>query len=116
MANWSLSESSLAPYAERFASASRDGAVTIREVTVTQQFDLRGDGSDAKFRNAVSSAISCELPAESCTVSLCDDGHKILWLGPDEWLIVKEAEDDSAGLNALGPRSRGSTPALSTSV
>ena len=66
------------------------GGVTLidglRELPVLAQLDLRLDLDDAAARHAVESVIG-PLPLEPNTVHGGADAA-ILWLGPDEWLIV----------------------------
>ena len=51
------------------------------------KLDLRGDAGDQAFLDAINEATGLALPVEANTVAA--GGHKaILWLGPDEWLIV----------------------------
>ena len=65
-------------------------------VELTERFpiacvNLRGAPSDAKFVRAVTSVTDLAPPAQPCTcvVSLfCS----ILWLGPDEWLVMSETQ------------------------
>ena len=48
---------------------------------------LRGDRADAKFRRAVSTALGLGPVAEPLTAARRRD-VAMLWLGPDEWLVV----------------------------
>lgn len=69
------------------------------------QVSVRGDGSDERFRNAVGAIIGAPPPLEPNTVAGpadLTDGARILWLGPDEWLVVAaDADADlAATLNA----------------
>jgi sarcosine oxidase subunit gamma len=58
----------------------------VREVPFLTQLDLRLDPGDAQTREAVESVIG-RLPLEPNTVQGGADAA-VLWLGPDEWLVV----------------------------
>lgn len=49
--------------------------------------DLRGDPSNAGFLASAQSALGAALPVKPNTTAASAD-CKILWLGPDEWLLV----------------------------
>lgn len=82
--------SSLASLANQFQTASQDGAVNIREVQTSVQIALRGNPDDPAFRQATEQALTCALPLKACSTCRTPDGHKVLWLGPDDWLFVSE--------------------------
>jgi sarcosine oxidase subunit gamma len=88
------SASPLAALAPRFAA--RHG-VTLAE-RVLAQVNLRGDAADPAFRAAVRTAIGGDVPIEPNTVTTAADGCAVLWLGPDEWLVV--GDGDPAALTA----------------
>lgn len=52
---------------------------------------VRGDARDPRFVRAIADAIDLELPVKPGTTShhLLD---AVLWLGPDEWLVVSETQ------------------------
>lgn len=58
----------------------------LREVPFLAQVDLRLDPADVAARTAVESIVG-PLPTEPNTVQGGSDAA-VLWLGPDEWLIV----------------------------
>ncbi|MEM7172499.1 MAG: sarcosine oxidase subunit gamma family protein [Pseudomonadota bacterium] len=87
-------ETSLAAFAASFADTSKQGEVTIRECRLAQQVNLRGDSADKAVIKGAKAALGCDLPLDACTVASAKAGHKVLWLGPDEWLVV--AEDAAA--------------------
>lgn len=60
---------------------------SIQELAFTTQVNLRGDASDRAFVDGVRQAIGCDLPADANTFSQ-GPGAALLWLGPDEWLVV----------------------------
>jgi len=75
------------------APAAKSG-IRVSEETFTSQFVLRGDASDEAFLAAILDALGTSLPITPNTVSGGGDAG-ILWLGPDEWLVVG---DESAGI------------------
>ena len=66
----------------------------LREVPFLTQFDLRLDPGDAEAREAVESVIG-QLPIEPNTVHGGAEAA-VLWLGPDEWLVVGPPDGESA--------------------
>jgi len=67
----------------------------VRELPFLTQIDLRADPSDAALMARLSEAIGGRPPTEPNTAVVSDDGTRhVLWLGPDEWLIL--AEPDAA--------------------
>lgn len=93
--------SSLVPYAAHFAAIAR-GDLAIREVPFQVQVNLRGDPGAEGFGNAVRTVAGCALPGAN-QVSRGPD-RSVLWLGPDEWLVVSangEGPDLAAEFLAL---------------
>ena len=88
--------SALAPYAEHFAAIARDD-LAIREVPFQVQVNLRGDPGAEGFGKAVRTVAGCALPGAN-QVSRGPD-RSVLWLGPDEWLVVS-ADGEGADLAA----------------
>ncbi|WP_354644698.1 sarcosine oxidase subunit gamma [Kitasatospora camelliae] len=67
-------------------STTGERGVRLREVPFLAQLDLqlRPDGAAAR---RIASALGTPLPTEPNTVSAA--GHlRVLWLGPEEWLVV----------------------------
>ncbi|MBY0559501.1 sarcosine oxidase subunit gamma [Hyphomicrobium sp.] len=61
---------------------------------------LRGNGADPAFATAASTAIGVSLPLRPCTFA-SSNGKTILWLSPDEWMIVCPRAQLSALLGSL---------------
>ena len=73
---------------EARASAADPGAgVALGECSIRGLLVLRGQGENAGFRGAVSAALGLEPAVEPLT-SVRKRDVSILWLGPDEWLVV----------------------------
>jgi sarcosine oxidase subunit gamma len=94
-----LRRSPLADRAETLAAASSD-AVTLTEVPFLAAVNLRVDPeSDAARR--VGERLGTPLPVVPNTVAGAGS-RSVLWLGPDEWLVVGPDGDAPALLALLG--------------
>ena len=71
----------------RAAAVVEEAGVMLGESPIRGLLLLRGDGSGAKFRSAVSTALAVEPVVEPLTAVRKRD-VTMLWLGPDEWLVV----------------------------
>lgn len=78
-----------------------DAGIVLTEVRFPTLLNLRGDASDAAFGSGVESVLGLVPPAAPNTVSQTDE-MAVLWLAPDEWLVVAsgEAEDLPGKLEA----------------
>ena len=85
--------SPLAEYADRFASLahSSGGRLELREVPFLTQINLRVDPSDSALMKAAGEALGVDLPLHPNTVA-SSSNRSVLWLGPDEWLVVARAD------------------------
>jgi sarcosine oxidase subunit gamma len=103
MADAANRQSPLASLAGEMAGASvaGPGGVTIREVPFLAQIGLRGDPGDAGFIEAVEGALGAAPPLTADTVAEAA-GRTVLWLGPDEWLVVGPAGTEREIAGALG--------------
>jgi sarcosine oxidase subunit gamma len=63
------------------------GALILAELDVPGQINLRGRPSDTAFLAAAGSVLDCRLPVSPNTVHTAKD-LTVLWLGPDEWLVL----------------------------
>ena len=61
--------------------------VRLRELPFLGYLNLRGDPADPGFPGTVKRVLGVELPVEPNTLQQ-GEGLTVLWLGPDEWLIV----------------------------
>lgn len=71
------------------ALAGAPAAVRVRELPFLTQLNLRVD-PDAPGAAAVAHVLGAPLPTEPNTAVLSGD-LTVLWLGPDEWLVVSAA-------------------------
>jgi sarcosine oxidase subunit gamma len=68
-----------------------EAGVVLGECGLRGQTALRGDDGDPAFVDAVRAAIGAVPPTQPNTVAgpaALADGPRVLWLGPDEWLVV----------------------------
>jgi sarcosine oxidase, subunit gamma len=63
--------------------------VWANEMPCLGYISLRGNSGDTAFVTVVSSTIGAPLPIQPCTLAT-SNGVKVLWLSPDEWMIVCE--------------------------
>ena len=63
----------------------------VRELPFLAQLDLRADAGDATLMARLTEALGARPPTEPNTAIASDDGARhVLWLGPDEWLVLGE--------------------------
>ena len=62
-------------------------AVSLREIPERGMIDLRGLASSRKFMAAAKAALGTDLPRQPRSSQSWGD-VKILWLAPDQWLIL----------------------------
>ncbi len=73
-----------------------EAGVILRELPRYGYVNLRGDGDDEAFVDAIAGETGCCLPREPNTVVTGDRGEAI-WLGPDEWYL-RTAVGEAHGL------------------
>ena len=101
--------SALAPL--KLASVTADPAgVRLNELAHLGKTNLRIDGADPQAVEALR-AVGIPLPGEPNTVAV-DAETRVLWLGPDEWLIVTPPGGESAILTRGGEALAGRHHAL----
>lgn len=77
-----------------------DAGVVLQELRFQGKINLRGKADDNAFAAAVAGAVGTAPPSTPGTVAAAGD-RDILWLGPDEWLVVTPAGNESAVCAAL---------------
>jgi sarcosine oxidase subunit gamma len=87
------------------AAPPPSAALTLREMPFHGMVDLRLDLRDKGARQAVESALVATLP-EANRATLCAAGS-VLWLGPDEFLIVTEPRGEASLMATLSAAVRG---------
>jgi sarcosine oxidase subunit gamma len=74
--------------------------VWANEIPHLGYISLRGNAADPAFEAAASSSLGVPLPLRPCTF-VSSNGITILWLSPDEWMIVCPRSMSSALLSSL---------------
>jgi sarcosine oxidase subunit gamma len=85
--------------AEALAAAAGP-ELALREVALLTQIGLRCDPADAALAARLAGALGAALPTDPNTVAAAG-ARRVLWLGPDEWLVVDEPGAAPALLDAL---------------
>lgn len=65
-----------------------EGGVNAKDLGFVGQWNLRGDAGDGGFGAALEAEFGAALPSDPNTASEGRGGVRLLWLGPDEWLVV----------------------------
>lgn len=74
-----------------------EAGAALAERRFQGKLNLRGNPDDPAFRAAVAGAVGVEPPAPGRVAAA--GGRAILWLGPDEWLVITQ-DGDEAGVTA----------------
>jgi sarcosine oxidase, subunit gamma len=107
-----MAESSLArsPLAHLAAVTRSDAGLSMRELPFRGVIDLRLDQRDKGARDAAELALVVALPEAGRSV--IGAAGSVLWLGPDEFLIVTEPERETAVAASLLGALRGRRAAV----
>ncbi len=73
--------------------------VTIEELNLSGKINIRGKSSDKEFMKNIGSALNLVLPIEP-NVRIFNNNISIMWLGPNEWLVVTP-ENEKDGIISL---------------
>ena len=73
--------------------------IKIQELSFVKKINLRLDPNDKGCVSSSSKILGTMLPAKANTYSANAINKKVIWLGPDEWLIV--SDDNNAFLKLL---------------
>ena len=77
---------------------SGSAGVALTPAKVARRVSLRLDPGDAA---AASKVLGVDLPLKPKTSANNGKGRWVLWIGPDEWLIIDETGDPAADLARL---------------
>ncbi len=77
------------------------GAMRLQERAFLGHIDLRCDLSDSVLAGSIERALGCGLPSTPNTFAVAPAAQKVLWLGPDEWLVVTAEAGEGALAHAL---------------
>ena len=67
--------------------------IKIQELSFVKKINLRLDPNDKDCVSSCSKILGTMLPTKANTYSTNAINEKIMWLGPDEWLIVSDDDD-----------------------
>ena len=83
--------------------------VSIRRALQVDQVDLRLDPTDLALAARVAASLGIRPPTVPNTVASSPDGDRhVLWLGPDEWLIVSPSGSAATTVAAIRDAAAGS--------
>jgi sarcosine oxidase subunit gamma len=77
------------------AALKINGGVILREAKLLGHLNLRGDANNPDFLKGVKNALDLDLPLAPCS-SAQNAETTIMWLSPDEWLIIIEGGTEAA--------------------
>ena len=69
--------------------SNSNGAVIITDLGLMDKINLRTSNDNKVVRDALKHAVGTDLPTDYNTVNTAGD-RSIIWLGPDEWMIISE--------------------------
>jgi len=74
--------------------------IEFQELPFVKKINLRGDPKNINFISSCKKILSVALPITPNTYT-SDKKRKIIWLGPDEWLVTDESQNNSDLINKL---------------
>jgi sarcosine oxidase, subunit gamma len=80
---------------------SGDQGIRMQERAFLGHINLRCDPADPLLSGRIEQALECELPRAANTFRAGSSGLKVLWLGPDEWLIVSPEGSEGRLVNEV---------------
>ena len=89
--------------------------IKFQELPFMTKINLRGNSNDKNFTSSANEVLNTILPIRPNTY-ITVDSSKIIWLGPNEWLIIDEKEDDKENLFSKLENSFGSQDVSVTDV
>jgi sarcosine oxidase subunit gamma len=72
---------------DRLIGQSSSGGIVLHEASLLGHLNLRGNAQDVEFLAGVQEVLGVAPPITPCT-SAKSELAQIMWLAPDEWLIV----------------------------
>ena len=74
--------------------------IKFQELPFVKKINLRGNPENKNFMSFFSKILNAALPTDPNTYTSYGE-RKIIWLGPDEWLITDESQNNSDLINKL---------------
>jgi len=78
---------------EQLINQPSDGGIVFHEAAFSGHLNLRGNAQDAEFLSGVEQVLGVALPVSPCS-SAKSETAQIMWLAPDEWLIVVDSGNE----------------------
>ena len=75
--------------------------VTLSETAFRGQINIRGNAEDTAFAAAVKKATRLDLPIDPNTVNGKPATTRVMWLGPDEWMVITKPQGGKRVFDAL---------------
>ena len=80
---------------------TREDGVILTEIAFLGYINLRGNPREKGFLKAVEKTLGVNLPLKPNTRSVANKVN-ILWLGPDEWLLITPSDQETHLSQTLG--------------
>ena len=77
----------------KFIDFSKHSNIEIQELPFVKKINLRLDPNNKSCVSSCSKILETTLPTKANTFSKNTINEKVMWLGPDEWLIVSDDDD-----------------------
>ncbi len=77
----------------KFTDCAKHSYIEIYELPFMKKINLRLDPNDNSCVSSCSKILGTMLPTNANTYSKNTINEKVIWLGPDEWLIVSDDDD-----------------------
>ena len=97
--------------APRASVAPPNAGVYLSQRFLFGQLVLRGETTNPQFLKAIEQSLKLPVPLQPNTFTE-NDQHSILWLGPDEWLIITPPGAESHILRGLAAALHGIVAAV----
>lgn len=95
----------------RASVASQTAGVNLSQQPLFGQLVVRGDARNSQFLKGVKQILELSVPLQPNTFTENDE-HSILWLGPDEWLIITPPGAESHTARGLAAALHGTLAAV----
>ena len=77
----------------KFLDYTKNFYIEIQELPFVKKINLRLDPNDKSCVSSFRKKLGTILPTNANTYSINTLNEKVIWLGPDEWLVVSDDDD-----------------------
>ena len=77
----------------KFLDYTKNFYIEIQELPFVKKINLRLDPNDKSCVSSFRKILGTILPTNANTYSINTLNEKVIWLGPDEWLVVSDNDD-----------------------